>query len=91
MTTSNHPFGHGGFVKTRREFLQQCGMGLGSLAVPTLTGQTINPLAPRAPATAGKAKAVIHLFMNGGLFQVDTFDPKPELTGSITTRKSRWS
>ncbi|MDB4378060.1 DUF1501 domain-containing protein, partial [Akkermansiaceae bacterium] len=27
----------------------------------------------------GKAKAVIHLFMNGGPSQVDTFDPKPEL------------
>jgi len=29
---------------------------------------------------AGKAKHVIHVFMNGGPSQVDTFDPKPELT-----------
>ena len=29
---------------------------------------------------AGKAKHVIHVFLNGGMSQVDTFDPKPELT-----------
>ena len=28
----------------------------------------------------GKAKSVIHVFLNGGMSQVDTFDPKPELT-----------
>jgi hypothetical protein len=28
----------------------------------------------------GKAKHVIHVFLNGGMSQVDTFDPKPELT-----------
>ena len=39
-----------------------------------------NPLAPKAPHFAPKAKHVIHLFMNGGPSQVDTFDPKPALT-----------
>jgi hypothetical protein len=38
-----------------------------------------NPLAPRAPHFAPKAKRIIHLFMNGGPSQVDTFDPKPAL------------
>jgi hypothetical protein len=38
-----------------------------------------NPMAPRLPHFAAKAKRVIHLFMNGGPSQVDTFDPKPEL------------
>ena len=76
----NHSFGHGGFVSSRRDFLQRCGMGLGAVAVPTLSGQSISPLAPRQSQTEGKAKAVIHLFMNGGPSQVDTFDPKPELT-----------
>jgi hypothetical protein len=39
-----------------------------------------NPLAPRSPQFAPKAKRVIHLFMNGGPSHIDTFDPKPELT-----------
>ncbi|HEX8910815.1 MAG TPA: DUF1501 domain-containing protein [Humisphaera sp.] len=47
---------------------------------PSVAGQTLNPLAARDPQFAGKAKHVIHLFMNGGPSQVDTFDPKPELT-----------
>jgi len=38
-----------------------------------------NPLSPRAPHFAPKAKRVIHLFMNGGPSHVDTFDPKPML------------
>jgi hypothetical protein len=36
-------------------------------------------LKPRTPHFAPKAKAVIHLFMNGGPSQVDLFDPKPRL------------
>jgi hypothetical protein len=38
------------------------------------------PLAPRQPHFAAKAKSVIFLFMYGGVSQVDTWDPKPELT-----------
>lgn len=41
-------------------------------------GNTL-PLAPRKPQFPGRAKQVIHLFMNGGPSQVDTFDPKPLL------------
>ena len=70
--------------------LQRSGMGLGSVALSALfgngaaTGATtgtnfISPLAPRKPHFAPKAKRVIHLFMNGGPSQVDTFDPKPLL------------
>jgi len=36
-------------------------------------------LRPRAPHFEPKAKAVIHLFMNGGPSQMDLFDPKPML------------
>lgn len=39
-----------------------------------------SPLAVKPPHFAPRAKRVIHLFMNGGPSQVDTFDPKPELT-----------
>jgi hypothetical protein len=38
-----------------------------------------NPMTPRAPHFAAKAKAVIFLFMYGGPSQVDTFDYKPKL------------
>ena len=73
----------------RREFLSRCGMGLGVSALGALFGEeafgvaSTNPMAPRGPHFAPKAKRVIHLFMNGGPAHMDTFDPKPELT--------RWS
>ncbi len=38
-----------------------------------------NPLAPKQPHFAAKAKAVIWLFINGGPSHVDTWDYKPEL------------
>jgi hypothetical protein len=42
-------------------------------------GNPSNPLAPKKPHFAGKAKAVIWLFINGGPSHVDTWDYKPEL------------
>jgi len=45
----------------------------------TAPGEVFN-LKPRRPHIEPKAKAVIHLFMNGGPSQMDLFDPKPELT-----------
>jgi len=39
----------------------------------------LNPLAPRAPHFAPRAKRCIFLFMYGGPSAVDTFDYKPEL------------
>lgn len=76
---------------SRRQLLRNCGMGMGALALAQLMAQTgfaapassaapINPLSPKSPQFPGKAKRVIHLFMNGGPSQVDTFDPKPLLT-----------
>ncbi len=40
----------------------------------------VNPLAPRPAHFAGKAKAVIHLFMAGAPSHLDLFDFKPALT-----------
>lgn len=60
-------------------------MGLGALALgellrePAMAAPVGNPLLPKQPHFPVKAKHVIHLFMNGGPSQVDTFDPKPEL------------
>jgi hypothetical protein len=42
-------------------------------------GVDLNPLRPRPPHFAGKAKACIFLFMYGGPSQMDLFDYKPEL------------
>jgi hypothetical protein len=39
----------------------------------------VNPLLPKEPHFPGRAKRVIHLFMNGGPSHLDTFDPKPSL------------
>ena len=69
---------------TRRQILQQAGAGFGSLALHSLLGAEgashgVNPLAPRAPHFAPKAKSVIFLFMYGGPSHVDLLDPKPEL------------
>jgi hypothetical protein len=62
----------------RRHFLRASGMGIGSLALANLLAQegSGSALATHFPA---KAKRVIHVFLNGGMSQVDTFDPKPEL------------
>jgi hypothetical protein len=38
-----------------------------------------DPLAPKAPHFPARAKAVIFLFMSGGVSHVDSFDPKPRL------------
>ncbi|MDA1232182.1 MAG: DUF1501 domain-containing protein, partial [Planctomycetota bacterium] len=75
---------------TRRDSLQRMGTGLGVLGLAGILAQdgtlargaeldSNNPLAPKAPHFAPRAKHVIHLFMNGGPSQVDTFDPKPAL------------
>ena len=68
----------------RRDFLNRVGMGFGALAASTLfndnASAAINPLSVKEPHFPARAKSVIHLFMNGGPSQVDTFDPKPELT-----------
>ena len=60
-------------------------MGLGALGFMGLltdaaTQEAINPLSPHAPQFPGKAKRVVHFFLNGGASHVDTFDPKPLLT-----------
>jgi Protein of unknown function (DUF1501) len=49
-------------------------------SLPKAAGTYVNPLLPKHPHFAAKAKRVIHLYMNGGPSQVDTFDPKPQLT-----------
>ena len=42
----------------------------------------VDPLAPKPPHFAAKAKRVIFLFMTGGVSHVDTFDPTPVLNAT---------
>ena len=64
----------------RRNFLASVGSGMGLLALRAIADeQPSNPLAPINPAFKPKAKRLIHLFMNGGPSQIDSFDPKPLL------------
>ncbi len=64
----------------RRALLQTLGGGLGVLgAAPFFAGASLAGAAGHAVHFAPRAKRVIHLFMNGGPFQADLFDPKPEL------------
>jgi hypothetical protein len=79
---------------TRRYFFRECGIGVGKMALAglltdALTARAIgspspqigpDPLAPKAPHFAPKAKRVIHLFMAGAPSQLDLFDAKPALT-----------
>jgi hypothetical protein len=79
---------------TRREALCTMGSGFGMLAFAGLVGESLGvadllaadqkAADPKVKATGGlhhpaRAKHVIFLFMNGGLSQVDSFDPKPML------------
>jgi hypothetical protein len=77
---------------SRRAFLWQSGLGIGTLALASLlraegllASEAAAPAAggpdlrPRPGHFAAKAKAVILLMQSGGPSQVDLFDPKPEL------------
>lgn len=71
----------------RRQFLLKAGGGIGGLALAGLMQQearaawpgATDPLAPRQPHFAPRAKRVIWLFMHGGPSHMDLFDPKPDL------------
>src|SRR5271154_7197424 len=74
-------------AQTRRQFLKQCQTGIGAIALSSLLGRAsraaeqaaLNPLAPRPPQFAAKAKSVIYLNMSGAPPQQDLFDYKPKL------------
>jgi hypothetical protein len=71
---------------TRRTFLKDAQVGLGSMALATLLAkdgqaapEPANPLAPRKPHFLAKAKRVIYLHLSGAPPHFDLFDYKPEL------------
>lgn len=75
------------FDHSRREWLRRSGLGLGLLGLGALTQESMaksiyasaSPLSPRASHFAPRARRIIHIFLNGGLSHVDSFDPKPLL------------
>ncbi len=70
---------------TRRELLRQASLGFGGVALSTMMQE--DAVAAGAAVPGGlegvhhpaRARSVIFLFMDGGVSQVDTFDPKPQL------------
>lgn len=93
---------------TRREMLARTGAGFGLIGLAGLVGNSSllaapapvsgsgSPLAPRPPHFAPRVKRIIHIYLNGGPSQVDTFDPKPLLekydgkplpAGNLTTER----
>src|SRR5689334_19696540 len=72
---------------SRRDFLARAGGGFGAIALASLLQDpatasrkpSADPLAPRAPHFAPRAKRVIWCFMDGGPSHLDLLDPKPEL------------
>ena len=72
---------------TRRWFFEQCGVGLGAIALGQLfrengwaaSSAVANPLALKQPHFPAKAKRVIYLFMAGAPSHLELFDYKPEL------------
>ena len=74
-------------LTARRWFFKQCGVGVGSLALGQLlrdqgfaSPASVNPMEPKQPHFAARAKRVIYLFMAGAPSHLELFDNKPELT-----------
>ncbi|HEX4796444.1 MAG TPA: DUF1501 domain-containing protein [Humisphaera sp.] len=86
MTHEDHRFNKYRSQITRRWFFKQCGVGLGAMALADLLGTSrvsaaapLNPLAPKMPPFAARAKRVIYLFMAGAPSHLELFDNKPQL------------
>ena len=79
--------------QTRRHFFNQCGVGVGSMALANLISDSSeaaspeaaspetprNPLAPKPTHFPARAKRIIYMFMAGGPSQLDMFEHKPML------------
>ena len=82
-------------LQSRRYFLGNAGYGIGATALASLLAsdgfsdeplksngapaEATNPLQPKAPHFAPKAKRCILIFLEGAPSQIDLFDPKPKL------------
>src|SRR5947209_4423488 len=71
---------------TRRELFQRLGSGIGAIALTSLLNADLlagsevdDPLAPRRPHLAPRAKSVIHMHMIGAPSHLDLLEYKPTL------------
>ncbi len=67
---------------SRRDWFAHAATGLGGIALASLLAEAAdadNPLSPKRPHFAPKAKRVLTIFCSGAVSHVDTFDYKPEL------------
>ena len=74
---------------TRRQFFGRCALGLGAIALASLLDERklfgasvsplLNPMAPKQPHFAPRARNIIYLFMAGGPSQLELLDYKPKL------------
>jgi Protein of unknown function (DUF1501) len=74
---------------SRRWFFKECGVGLAAIALRSLLqadearaaspSPVNNPLAPRQPHYAPRARRIIYIFMSGGPSHLELFDNKPML------------
>jgi hypothetical protein len=77
------------WVQARRHFLTSAGYGLGAAALSQLLAEDVSlrgddsvardPLAPKPPHYAPRARSCIFIFLEGGPSQIDLWDPKPLL------------
>ncbi|GMU93603.1 MAG: hypothetical protein AMXMBFR4_26610 [Candidatus Hydrogenedentota bacterium] len=91
----HHDLSADDFICSRRDFLRRTGMGFGVMGLGALMGPAAmageaaaaqpavasasSSMTPKQPHFPGRARRVIHIFLNGGLSHVDSFDPKPAL------------
>src|SRR5881397_3105390 len=85
---------------TRRDFLVNAARGVGGVAFASLlradgllaahgtrnTQHASAPHPPLPPHFAPRARQCIFLFMEGGVSQIDLFDPKPKLISSMARK-----
>src|SRR5258706_4742299 len=80
---------------SRRQMIRS--LAAGSILMPGILQQLladeakgdVNPLAPRAPHYAPRAKRVIFMYMSGGVSHMDSFDPKPKLFADAGSSKTK--
>ena len=75
----------------RRQFFGRAATGIGAAALTSLLNPdafgegAVDPLAPKAPHFAPKAKRVIYLHQSGAPSQLDLFDYKPQMKALYDT------
>ena len=83
MNPTTHQWGRSARMLSRRSMLREAAAGFGFLGLAGILGEESklygataahNPMLPKEPHFAPKAKRVIFLFMHGGPSSVDTFD-----------------